>query len=135
MQIQKGFCKILKDSRDITIFVRPPFPPKFLAFHSALPIDVYLPFPAILHYLSSSLLSTYKLSYVSIRKPRCMLDVDCRILPSPAESMQRGLPTITEGYSLWFLFSPIRSFLWLPKSLPNRQFKFATVDHKLKILT
>jgi hypothetical protein len=26
------------------IFVRPPFPPKFLAFHSALPIDKYLPF-------------------------------------------------------------------------------------------
>ena len=67
----KGFCKTLKDSRDITIFVRPPFPPKFLAFHSALPIDVYLAFallPAILHYFSS----TYQLSYVSIRKPRCI---------------------------------------------------------------
>ena len=75
MQIQKGFCKILKDSRDITIFVRPRFPPKFLAFHSALPIDVYRPFaplPAISHYFSSSLLSTYQLSYVSIRKPRCI---------------------------------------------------------------
>ena len=59
MQIQKGFCKIFKDSRDIAIFVRTPFAPKFLAFHSALPIDVYLPFaplPAISHYFSSSVL-------------------------------------------------------------------------------
>ena len=55
--------------------MRPPFPPKFLAFHSALPLDVYLPFapfPAILHYFSASPLSTYQLSYVSIRKPRCI---------------------------------------------------------------
>jgi hypothetical protein len=85
MHIQKSFA-ILKDSRDITIFVRPPFPPKFLAFHSALPIDVYLPFaplPAILHYFSFSLLSTYQLSYVSIRKPirlDLVLNVDFRIL-------------------------------------------------------